>query len=126
MVTDPMAVYDYDPDVIICCTPNHMIPDIVCTALDRGKHVFSEKPPGRNSSDVRRMRDAEIRNPDQVLKFGFNHRVHDAIQDAKHILDTGMMGELYFLRGVYGKAGGTDYARNWRNDPELSGWRHSY
>lgn len=121
MVTDPLAVYDYDPDVIVCCVPNMMIPDVVCEALTRGKHVFSEKPPGRNSQDVRRMREAEAANPGLVLKFGFNHRMHDAIEEAQKLIDAGTMGDLYFIRGVYGKAGGPNYAQNWRNDPELSG-----
>lgn len=121
VVTDPMRVYDYDPDVIFCCVPNNMIPDVVCEALDRGKHVFSEKPPGRNSDDVRKMQAAEARNPALVLKFGFNHRFHDAIEDAKRLIDAGTMGDLYFMRGVYGKAGGANYAQNWRNDPAKSG-----
>lgn len=128
MVTDPMAVYDYNPDVIVCAVPNMMIPDVVCTALARGKHVFSEKPPGRNSADVRRMMEAEAQaqsaQSDQgglVLKFGFNHRVHDAIEEAKKLIDAGTMGDLYFMRGVYGKAGGPNYSQNWRNDPEQSG-----
>ncbi|WP_194269354.1 Gfo/Idh/MocA family protein [Tritonibacter litoralis] len=121
MVTDPMAVYDYDPDVIVCSVPNMMIPDVVCTALARGKHVFSEKPPGRNSQDVRRMMKAEAAAPNLVLKFGFNHRVHDAIEEAHKLIQAGTMGDLYFMRGVYGKAGGPNYAQNWRNDPEQSG-----
>lgn len=121
MVTDPLAVYGYDPDVIVCSVPNMMIPDVVCEALARSKHVFSEKPPGRNSQDVRRMREAEAANPGLVLKFGFNHRVHDAIEEAKKLIDAGTMGDLYFMRGVYGKAGGANYAQNWRNDPEQSG-----
>ena len=121
MVTDPLKVYDFNPDVIFCCGPNMMIPDTVCEALRRGKHVFSEKPPGRNSADVRRMRETEAAHPGQVLKFGFNHRMHDAIQEAKKLISSGTMGELYFMRGVYGKAGGPDYAQNWRNDPALSG-----
>lgn len=121
MVTDPLAVYEYDPDVIVCSVPNSMIPDVVCEALTRGKHVFSEKPPGRSSNDVRRMQRAESANPGKVLKFGFNHRVHDAIEEAKKLIDAGTMGDLYFMRGVYGKAGGENYAQNWRNDPALSG-----
>lgn len=121
MVTDPLAVYDYDPDVIVCSVPNMMIPDVVCEALSRGKHVFSEKPPGRNSEDVRRMREAEAANLGLVLKFGFNHRVHDAIEEAKKLVDADTMGDLYFMRGVYGKAGGANYAQNWRNDPAQSG-----
>ena len=125
MVTDPMAVYDYAPDVIVCSVPNMMIPDVVCTALARGKHVFSEKPPGRSSADVRRMMAAEgaaqAEDKGLILKFGFNHRVHDAIEEAKKLIDAGTMGDLYFMRGVYGKAGGPNYSRNWRNDPEQSG-----
>lgn len=121
MVTDPLAVYDHNPDVIVCSVPNLMIPDVVCEALSRGKHVFSEKPPGRNSGDVQRMIAAEKASMDRVLKFGFNHRTHDAIEEAKTLIDAGTMGELYFMRGVYGKAGGPDYAQNWRNDPALSG-----
>ena len=121
MVTDIMSVYDYQPDVIVCSMPNKLIPDAVCAALAHGKHVFSEKPPGRNSDDVRRMIAAERSATDRVLKFGFNHRVHDAIEEAKKLIDAGTMGELYFMRGVYGKAGGPNYAQNWRNDPSLSG-----
>ena len=121
MVTDPMEVYGYAPDVIVCAGPNRMIPDVVCTALQRGCHVFSEKPPGRSSADVRRMREAEAARPDRVLKFGFNHRMHDAIIEAKKLIEAGTMGELYFMRGVYGKAGGANYAQNWRNDPSQSG-----
>jgi len=121
VVADPAMVYDHHPDVVVCCVPNRMIPDVVCDALDRGKHVFSEKPPGRNSADVRRMQEAEARNPGKVLKFGFNHRFHDAIEDAKRLLDAGTLGDLYFMRGVYGKAGGANYSQNWRNDPVQSG-----
>ena len=121
LMTDPAKVYDYNPDVIFCCVPNMMIPDTVCEALSRGKHVFSEKPPGRNSGDVRRMQEAEAAHPKLVLKFGFNHRFHDAIESALQLIEGGTMGDLYFMRGVYGKAGGADYAKNWRNDPEQSG-----
>lgn len=121
MVTDPGTIYDHAPDVVVVATPNLIIPDLVCTALDRGLHVFSEKPPGRNVQDVLRMRAAEAAAGDRILKFGFNHRVHDAIEQAKQLIDAGTLGELYFMRGVYGKAGGANYATNWRSDPALSG-----
>lgn len=121
VVTNPADLYAYEPDVIICCVPNLFIPDVVCDALVRGKHVFSEKPPGRHLADVERMRAAEAAAPSRILKFGFNHRLHDAIEQARRILAAGALGELYFMRGVYGKAGGTNYVANWRNDPSLSG-----
>ncbi|MGI3170742.1 Gfo/Idh/MocA family protein [Pseudooceanicola sp. C21-150M6] len=121
VIIDPMGIYDYELDAVVVATPNMLIPDTVCTALDRGLHVFSEKPPGRNSQDVIRMREAEAASGGKVLKFGFNHRVHDAIEHAKRLIDAGTLGDLYFMRGVYGKAGGANYAENWRNDPSQSG-----
>lgn len=118
---EPADVYQHNPHVIVCSVPNRFIPSIVCDALERGCHVFSEKPPGRHSGDVQLMADASAVHPNLKLKFGFNHRFHDAVEEAYRIISSGSLGELYFMRGVYGKAGGVNYAANWRNDPELSG-----
>ena len=35
--------------------------------------------------------------------------------EAKKIIDSGKMGKLLWLSGVYGKAGSIDYDKNWRN-----------
>ena len=37
---------------------------------------------------------------------------------AKPIIDSGSLGEVITLRGVYGKGGGYDYHTSWRNDPD--------
>jgi predicted dehydrogenase len=121
LYSEPNDVYQHNPDAIVCSVPNRFIPAVVCTALERGCHVFSEKPPGRHMGDVQLMADAAAANPGRVLKFGFNHRFHDAVEEAFRLITSGALGELYFMRGVYGKAGGVNYSANWRNDPELSG-----
>ncbi|MCX6237736.1 MAG: Gfo/Idh/MocA family oxidoreductase [Bacteroidia bacterium] len=108
-------------DLVFVCTPNYMIPEIAVKALENGKHVFCEKPPGRNLADIQRIRAAELANQDSKLIFGFNHRHHPGITDAKAIIDSGTLGEILTLRGVYGKGGGYDYPASWRNDPEISG-----
>lgn len=118
---DYRDIFQHELDAVFCCAPNRFIPDIVCDALERGIHVFSEKPPGRNTNDVKRMQEAETAAANAVLKFGFNHRYHEAIEEAKAILDSGAFGKLYFMRGVYGKAGGTNYNQSWRNNPAYSG-----
>lgn len=109
------------PEAVIVCTFNNIIPEVVCYALDRQIHVFSEKPPGRCLEDVVRMRTALERNPGMKLKFGFNHRYHNSVMEAKALIDSGMLGEVVCARGVYGKAGSTGFAREWRNDVGLSG-----
>ncbi|MDA0328582.1 MAG: Gfo/Idh/MocA family oxidoreductase [Gemmatimonadetes bacterium] len=112
---------DSDLDAVFVCTPNHLIPEAAVRALNAGKHVFCEKPPGRSLSDVQRICEAEKANPGTTLVFGFNHRHHPGITDAKALIDSGSLGEVLTLRGVYGKGGGYDYHRSWRNDPAVGG-----
>jgi predicted dehydrogenase len=105
-------------DVVWVCTPNAITPGMVIAALEAGKHVFCEKPPGRTVADIVRIRDAEAAHPGQKLAFGFNHRFHAGIQEAHRIATSGRMGELLWIRGIYGKAGG---AEDWRGNPDLAG-----
>jgi len=120
-------VHDYndllrqDIDAVFVCTPNLHIPGIVVAALERGIHVFCEKPPGRNLDDVIMMREAEAAHPNIKLKFGFNHRYHEAVREAKSIVDSGRLGRIMWIRGIYGKAGGSFYDEDWRSKPEISG-----
>ncbi len=110
-----------DLDMVFACTPNRFIPDVAVSALARGLHVFCEKPPGRCLDDIKRIRDAESAHPGRKLLFGFNHRHHPGITDGKSIIDSGALGDILTLRGVYGKGGGYDYHASWRNDPEIGG-----
>jgi predicted dehydrogenase len=117
------AIDSLRPDVVFVCTPNKYSPDVCVYALEKGCHVFCEKPPGRTVEDVRRIRNVEQSHPALKLMFGFNHRHHPAIVEAKSLVDAGRMGRVIWLRGVYGKSGGLgpDFERSWRNDPEISG-----
>lgn len=108
-------------DVVFVCTPHNVTADVVVATLDRGCHVFCEKPPGRSVDDVERMIAAERRSRGRKLMFGFNHRYHHSIQDAKGIIEGGSLGRLLWLRGVYGKSGGAGFEQGWRNVPEISG-----
>ena len=119
--TDPEDVLQADIDAVVICTPNKFTPLMVCQALDGGKHVLCEKPPGRTLKDVHDIIEAEKRNPNLALKFGFNHRYHAGIQEARRIIDSGRLGHLLWMRGVYGKAGGDGFEDTWRSDRELAG-----
>ena len=118
---DHQAVIRSDVDAVFVCTPNCFAPDVVVAALDAGKHVFCEKPPGRQMADVDRMVTAERRNPGLALKFGFNHRYHFGIQKAKQIVDSEEYGQILWMRGIYGKGESTSTGKEWRNDPEIAG-----
>ena len=57
----------------------------------------------------------------KVLKYGFNHRFHYSVMEAKKIINSGALGNLIWMRGVYGKAGSIDFHQNWRNYKKFSG-----
>lgn len=121
ILPDHRAVIDSGVDAVFVCTPNRFIPDVVCDALEAGKHVFCEKPPGRSMVDIRRIMEVEQRHPGQVLKVGFNHRYHYGIIEAKKVVDSGKYGKVLWMRGVYGKAQGSGRPDDWRDDPSLVG-----
>ena len=119
--TDYRQVLDAPTDAVFVCTTNDASAAVAAAALDAGKHVFCEKPPGRSLAEVRRIADAERRNPRLKLKFGFNHRYHESVRDALAIAQSERLGRLLWMRGLYGKSGGPGFERSWRNDRQRSG-----
>ena len=119
--TDFHELIQDDLDVVFVCAFNNVAPEAVIQALDRGRHVFCEKPPGRSVEDVERVMEAERSSPGLKLKYGFNHRYHYAIMEAKSMVESGRFGEILWMRGVYGKCGGIEFENSWRNDSQIAG-----
>lgn len=112
---------DKDIEAVFICVPNYSISKYVKESLDHGKHVFCEKPPGRNSQEILEMVEAEKRNPQLKLMFGFNHRHHDSMIYAKQVIDSGRLGEVLWMRGRYGKSVNDDFSKTWRAKKSLAG-----
>ena len=107
-------------DAVIICTFNKYAPEYTIKALESGLHVFCEKPPARTSLEVKEV--IAVENTKKlVLKYGFNHRYHHSVIEAKKLIENNVFGNLLWMRGVYGKAGGNQYTENWRNDKVESG-----
>ena len=119
--SDYRDLLDQDIDAVFICTPNKYTPDIVVSALKSKKHVFCEKPPGRTVKDVKKIIYAEKQNQNLKLKFGFNHRYHDNVLEAKSIINSGRFGDILWMRGVYGKSGGLNFKDIWRSKREIAG-----
>lgn len=68
-----------------------------------------------------RMKEAYEKADSPILKYGFNHRYHNSVIEAKALLDSKILGEVVCARGVYGKAGSPDFTNEWRNNTEISG-----
>ncbi|MBI1952805.1 MAG: Gfo/Idh/MocA family oxidoreductase [Candidatus Omnitrophica bacterium] len=108
-------------DAVFICTPNQVSASLCVEALHRCGRVFCEKPPGRNAEDLARIQEAAGEVPNHTLVFGFNHRLHPAIQAARALVGEGGLGEILYVKGTYGKSGGVRYRESWRNRPEISG-----
>jgi len=121
------AFHNYDDllceplDIVFVCLPNYLAPQITIKALKRGFHVFCEKPPGQNVSDIEQVIKEEKHHPHLVLKYGFNHRYHDSVMQALQIINGGKMGEIINVRGVYGKSKVVDFSGGWRAERKYSG-----
>lgn len=110
-----------DIEAIFVCTPNFLTPVLCIKALNAGKHVFSEKPPGFHAGHVEEVIAAEKTAHDRKLMYGFNHRHHESIKRMKQIVDTVNLGRVLWLRGRYGKEVDQSFFDGWRAKPELAG-----
>lgn len=108
-------------DIIFICTYNNVAAEYTIAALESGKHVFCEKPPAMSVRELEKVIEVEKQNPGLFLKYGLNHRYHYSVMEAKKIIDSNKFGKILWMRGVYGKAGGVDYEKNWRSDVSKAG-----
>jgi len=109
-----------DLDIVVIATPNKFLMLIAVAALESGKHVLCEKPPGRNYTETREMV-AAAKKAGKLLKVGFNHRHHPAIWKAHEVCSQGEIGPLMYGRAIYGHGGRPGYDKEWRADADLSG-----
>jgi len=122
-----IAITDYeqalaDPaiNVVIVSTLNGSLAPIALAAVRAGKHVLVEKPGALNTTQLRSVHSA-AETAGVIVQLGYNHRFHPAIQKARELVDSGVLGQMMFLRGRYGHGGRLGYNREWRADPKLSG-----
>src|SRR3972149_3079089 len=112
---------DANMDVLFVCMTNDIAPEVTIAGLEKGLHVFCEKPPGRDLDDITRVIQCERRHPGLKLKYGFNHRYHDSVRDALRIIKSGELGPIISMRGVYGKSKMLSFQSDWRTQRALAG-----
>lgn len=109
-----------DVDIVIVATTNNMLAEITQTSVEVGKHVLVEKPAARSAAELEPVIEA-AKTANRRVRVGFNHRYHPALRKAREIINSGVAGELMFVRGRYGHGGRLGYEKEWRANPALSG-----
>jgi predicted dehydrogenase len=110
-----------DLDVLFVCLTNDIAAEVTMAGLNKGLHVFCEKPPGRDLKDIHDVIQVEKQHPKLKLMYGFNHRYHESVKKAFEIVKTGELGRIINLRGVYGKSKIISFQSDWRTKRAIAG-----
>ena len=87
------AVLDAGAQAVYVTTPNTHHVEPVVRALERGAHVFSEKPMATSLRDAWTIRDA-ARRAAGVYQIGFNRRFANVYRFAKRLIDDGRLAPI--------------------------------
>ncbi len=114
--TDYMdIVNNEDIDIVSVAVPDQLHKKISCDLLRAGKHVLCEKPLALTREDLSEIiKVAE--ESDAKFMVGQICRFTPAFEKAKEIIESGTIGEVYFIESEYAH----DYMKlvdNWRSDP---------
>ena len=109
IISDPAV------DVVSITTPNALHKAIALAAIERGKHVYCEKPMALSLEDAEEMADSAQRAGVLTL-VGYNYLWNPAIIHAQRLISDGVIGRVVAFRGTFDE----DYLA----DPDLPySWR---
>jgi myo-inositol 2-dehydrogenase / D-chiro-inositol 1-dehydrogenase len=80
-------------DAVVICLPTILHAEAAIAALDRGKHVYLEKPLAMNLEEGRQVIDAWLR-AGTVGMIGFNYRFNPLHQEARRQIQAGRLGQI--------------------------------
>lgn len=111
-----------DVDVVSVTGPNSVHRDVAVAAARAGKHVWVEKPVGRDLADATEVAEA-VRAAGVRSAVGFNYRNAPAVERARALVERGALGrvETVAVRLVSDYAAHPDAMLSWRFDPGLAG-----
>jgi predicted dehydrogenase len=116
------VVADPEVEVVNVTLPNAMHREVAVAALRAGKHVWVEKPVGRDLDDTVAVA-AAARDAGAVTGVGFCYRFAPAIQHARELIAAGAIGDVNHFRCVFHAdyANRPDAAASWRFDRAAAG-----
>ena len=111
-----------DLDLVCVAGPNFTHRDVAVAAATAGKHLWIEKPAGRDLAETRQIAEA-VAAAGVRTAVGFNYRNPPAVERARHLVASGRLGTVRHVRvqmlGDY--SAHPDGALTWRFVRELAG-----
>lgn len=118
----PKAAYEAikDLDAVSIITPNAYHHPLALEALAAGKHVFCEKPPALNTSDVMEM-EAAAKQRGRMLMFNFNNRARPESYAMREYIKSGAAGRINSAQACWIRRNGIPGFGGWFTNKKLSG-----
>ena len=109
-----------DLDAVSIITPNRTHRPLALQVLQAGKHVFCEKPPALNASEVKQMKEA-AENAGKTLMFNFNNRARPESYALREYIEAGEVGVINSAQAKWIRRTGIPGFGGWFTNKELSG-----
>jgi predicted dehydrogenase len=109
-----------DLDLVSVITPNKFHKPLVLEALEKGKHVYCEKPPALNAGEVREILDA-AKKAGKRLMFDFNNRARPEAQAMIRYIRDGRVGTINSAQANWIRRAGIPGFGGWFTTKALSG-----
>ena len=110
------------PDVLHICTPHYLLVPMTTYALQRGIHVFCEKPPVISEEQLDALTRAAAEGPGRA-GFCFQNRYNPGVLFIRELLASGRLGKIKGARGIVTWNRGEAYytQSGWRGRLETEG-----
>jgi predicted dehydrogenase len=123
-----MLAGEKELDAVSVITPNKFHKPLVIEALEKGKHVYCEKPPALNAAEMQAMLDAARKAggtsseaSSKTLMFDFNNRARPESQAIMRYIKEGRVGKINSAQASWIRRNGIPGFGGWFTTKALSG-----
>lgn len=111
-------------DVVHICTPHHLHTPMILTCLEKGIHVFAEKPPVISFTQFEELSAAYQENSPKGIRLAicFQNRLNADVQFTKELLRSSALGKIQGIRGMVSWCRNADYYNDeWHGRKAMEG-----
>jgi predicted dehydrogenase len=114
-------IQETNPDAVVVAVPTKFHATIVKDLLERGIHVFVEKPFCLNASQGEELV-ALAKSRGVINQVGYHNKFIGNFSELRRLIDGGWLGDIYhFVGESYGPVVTKKKAETWRSDPAEGG-----
>lgn len=116
--TDIERALDKDIDTVVIATQHNLHASQTIKALEKGKHVFVEKPLALSHEEINKI-EASQKKSKSILMVGYNRRFSPHIQKIKSLLDAKPSPKTFIMTMNAGEIS----KEHWTQDAKIGGGR---